>query len=271
MPASAAAIPLLGLGTWPLAGGEAERAVADALACGYRHIDTAQRYGNEEQVGAALAASGLPRDEVFVVTKVAPPNYGPEDFMASVRRSAAALQVDAVDLLLLHWPPKEHGLEQTLDLLGAAVGEGLAHAAGVSNFPPSLLRAACARLPLAANQVEFHPLLDQRRIASAAAELNVALVAYSPLAKGEAAAHPEIAYWAQQLGCEPAQVALAWVRQHGVAAVAKTASPERMAANLASLQLSLPQEAMERIDGLRAAMLRITSHPDLAVDWEDAS
>ena len=176
---SANGIPLLGFGTFPLNNDEVERCLAMALEVGFRHIDTAQMYGNEKAVGHALKASGVARQELYIVTKVDPGNVSAKAFRPSVEASIEALN-GPVDLLLIHWPPPEADLDAIIDRLVAAQAAGLTRHIGVSNFPSALMRRAAARsaLPLINNQVEFHPLIDQSKVLAEARALGMTLSAY---------------------------------------------------------------------------------------------
>jgi diketogulonate reductase-like aldo/keto reductase len=203
-------IPRLGIGTWPLKGDECAAVVREALKLGYRHVDTAQGYGNEADVGRALAASGVPRDEVFVTTKVTPWNLAAGALRRSVEESLKKLGIARIDLLLIHWPNPRIPLEETIPALNEVKREGLVRAIGLSNFTTSLLERAWSltREPFAAEQVEFHPFLDQRRIAEAIRARGMALIAYSPLALGRVADDPVIRRIAAARARTPAQVTL---------------------------------------------------------------
>src|SRR4051812_40104962 len=184
--ANGARIPAIGLGTWELRGRSCERLVEQALRLGYRHIDTAQMYDNEREVGEGLRASGVNRDEVFITTKVWTTHFAPNDLERSTRESLAKLRLKEVDLLLLHWPNPRIPLPETLGALARARQLGLARHIGVSNFTVALIEeavAACAE-PLVCDQVEYHPYLDQSKVMQACASHGMALVAYSPVAKG---------------------------------------------------------------------------------------
>lgn len=246
-------------GTYPLVGAALGTAVQHALAAGYRTFDTAQIYGNEADLGAALRSSGLPRDAFKVTTKIAPPNYGEAGFLPSLRRSLAELQLDQVDLLLLHFPPEAQEMPATLALLASAQQTGLARAVGVSNFTPRLLRRAVELSPvrLAINQVEFHPLLDGGALLAASAETGVPLQAYSPLARGAVLAQPVLTEIGRAHGKTAAQVAMRWILQQGLSLVTQSASPANIASNLASADFTLTAEDVRRIDALASINHRI--------------
>jgi 2,5-diketo-D-gluconate reductase B len=242
-------IPKMGFGTWRLSGRECSDAVADALAAGYRHIDTAAMYGNEEDVARGLR--GAPRSDVFLATKVWPDDLEPHRVRASLERSLRALAVEYVDLFLIHWPNPRVPLAETLDAMNALRDEGKTREIGVSNFTAEQYREALDLAPVIVNQVEYHPLLSQEAVLEVCAERDVELTAYRPLAKGEVADDPAIGEIAAAHGATPAQVALAWlIGQPPVSAVPKASSPERRRENLAALELELTPEERARIDAL---------------------
>ena len=185
--AHGARIPKLGFGTFPLKGDDASRMVAHALKTGYRHIDTAQMYDNESEVGEAIAASDVKRDDIFLTTKVWPENFGDGPLQKSVEESLVKLRVDAVDLLLLHWPKFDRPLDETVRALNAVHKAGLARHIGVSNFTAALLQEAWSvtEIPLANNQVEYHPYLNQGPVLDVVRERGMSLTAYMPNARGK--------------------------------------------------------------------------------------
>jgi 2,5-diketo-D-gluconate reductase B len=245
-------MPKLGLGTWQLRGAEGQAAIERALALGYRHIDTAEMYGNEEIVGRALAASGVPRGEVFVTSKVWFDHLEPAAMRAACEASLARLGLAAVDLYLIHWPAPGMDVARSLAALDRLREGGLARAIGVSNFPPGLLRAAIATgAPLACLQVEHHCLLGQDALLGLCRAHGLALTSYSPLAKGDLSGEPALAAIARKHGVGAAQVALAWLfAMEGVAAIPKASRAETQAANLAALGLRLDAEDFAAIAGL---------------------
>ncbi len=226
-------IPALGLGTFPLTGEACRDAVGMAIELGYRHIDTAQMYGNEKDVGRAIAKCGIPRRDLFITTKVDPGNVGSNRFADSVKKSMDDLGGPA-DLLLIHWPPAESEIDRSLDLLKAEHGRGMAKLIGVSNFSSGLLRHAVKRLAaqVACNQVEFHPLLDQSKVLDVASELGLPLVAYSPLSRGAALKPAAIQAIAARLKRPPSEIVLRWIVQQGVIAIPMTSKRENAASNL---------------------------------------
>jgi len=262
-------MPPIGLGTWRLAGASGQASVETALGLGYRHLDTAEMYGNEEMVGMALAASGLPRDDVFVTSKVWWTNLSPNAIRTCCAMSLRRLGLDQLDLYLIHWPAKGMDLNAALDTLRALQAEGLAKAIGVANFPPGLLRSALATgAPLACLQVEYHAMLDQSRLLAITRENGMVLTAYSPLAQGRLAQDPTLGAIAKRLGATPGQVALAWLmRQDGVVPIPKAARRENLAANLAALDLA---PLLTEADLVAIAALpkdRRAVNPTFAPDW----
>jgi 2,5-diketo-D-gluconate reductase B len=261
-------IPRLGLGTWPMRGAEAQQAVEGALAMGYRHLDTAAMYGNEEAVGAGIATSGLRRGEVFVTTKVWWTELAPDALRASAESSLKRLGLRHADLILVHWPARDMDLPATLGALAKLRQDGLARAVGVSNFPAGLLEHAIALdiAPIAALQVEAHVNLWQDRLASLCRRHDVALIAYAPTAKGQVGDDPVMRAIAVKHAATPVQVALAWLlAQDGVVAIPKSASPERQRENLAAAALRLDGEDIAAI--ARLPKDRRLVNPDFAPDW----
>lgn len=264
-------MPALGLGTFRLSGRHAERITGRALAEGYRHIDTAQMYGNEAAIGAGIGRSGVPRAEVFLTTKIWPDDFRARDFARAVERSLRDLRTDHVDLLLLHWPSREVPLEETLAALAAAIERGQARYAGVSNFTRALFDEAerKATVPLAVDQVEYHPFLDQRTLRRFLEQRGVVLTAYCPLALGGVVGEPVIRRIAEAHDATVGQVALAWVLSAtNTAAIPKTASPERLAENLGALELALAPDEIGAIDGLARPDGRIIAPAGMAPDWD---
>ncbi len=260
-------MPRIGLGTWPMKGAECQAAVESALALGYRHVDTAEMYGNEDAVGAGIAAAGLPRADVFLTTKI----WWDKPNGAAIRRafdaSLARLATPYVDLLLIHWPSPDLDLPDALRALAAIRAEGRAKAIGVSNFPPRLLQRAIAEgVELACLQVECHLLLDQSKLLGITRAAGMALTAYSPLAKGENLDLPAVRQVAAKHGATLAQVALAWLlAQEGVAMVPKAASPARQKENLGALALRLDAADLAALAALPKD--RRFVNPSFAPDW----
>lgn len=263
-------IPQFGFGTFPLKGEECESAVLMALDAGVRHIDTAQMYGNEADVGRAMATSGISRGELYIVTKVDPGNVGRDRFAASVAKSMDLLH-GPVDLLLVHWPPPEAEFDAVLDRLVAEKEKGKAKAIGVSNFTPSMMRRAQQRCggSLVNNQVEFQPLLDQRQVLATARELGMAVSAYSPLARGKALAPKVIQDIANRLGRPPAEVVLRWIIQQGVVAIPMTTKRHNLLSNLRALTFSLSDQGMAAISVLGTRQGRTISPSWVKHSWDE--
>ncbi|HKW55250.1 MAG TPA: aldo/keto reductase, partial [Stellaceae bacterium] len=231
-----ARVPALGLGTWQLSGRGCFEAVRQALDLGYRHIDTAQMYGNETEVGWAIRESGVARDLIFLTTKLAPGNLAAAAAKRSTEESLRRLATDHVDLLLIHWPTGEAPLGETLGALAALRKAGKTRFIGVSNFNVALLQEAAEThgADLLCNQVEYHPYLSQRAVLAAVRRHGVMLTAYSPLARGRVQRDAALTAIGHVYGKSPAQAALRWLLdQDGVAAIPKATSRAHLAANLA--------------------------------------
>lgn len=267
-------MPKLGLGTWPLTGAECSAAVRQALELGYRHIDTAAGYHNEDAVGQALADSPVPREDVHVTSKVWWDRLAPADLAQSLDDSLRALRSDYLDLFMIHWPGKNGSLvgddlKRSVEALVAARDSGKARAIGVANFPLALLRETVETLgaPLAAIQVEYHLMLDQSALLDYARAHDMALTAYTPLGRGRMLEEPAIQAIAQRHGVLPSQVALAWLlEQDGVAAIPKAASLANQRSNLAALDLRLDDEDRAQIAAL-PKNIRLVS-PEFAPKWD---
>ncbi|VWC87956.1 MULTISPECIES: aldo/keto reductase [Burkholderia] len=262
-------MPKLGLGTWPMLGDDCTRAVALALESGYRHIDTAAAYGNEAAVGEAIAASHVPREQIHVTSKVWWDQLSPERMRQSLDNTLRALRSDYVDLFLIHWPALDWNLAATIDTLVSFKEQGRARAIGVANFPLPLLRDVVEnrQAPLAAIQVEYHVLLGQARLLQFAREHDMALIAYSPLARNRVSEIPELQQIADKHRVLPTQVALKWLLdQPNVAAVPKAAGQRNQLANLASLGVNLDDADRALIDGLPKHQRFVS--PAFAPQWD---
>ena len=268
---AALSMPVLGLGTFRLKGQTVIDAVKSGLSLGYRHIDTAQIYGNESEVGQAIAESGVPRDALFVTTKIWTEQLSGDRLMPSLRDSLAELRMDAVDLTLIHWPSPGGAvpLKETLDALVDAKRLGLTRAIGLSNFTVAQMRDAIDLVgvdELATNQVEIHPFLQNRRVVDFAQAQGLHLTAYMPLAYGKVMTEPVLLDIATRLGTTPAQVALAWLLQQGLAVIPSSTKPSNQAANLTAEALRLSDQDMARIATLdRGERL---ADPDFAPAWD---
>ena len=262
-------LPRIGLGTWPMVGDACRDAVSTALELGYRHIDTAERYENEDAIGAALAATSVPRGELHITSKVWWDHLAPGAMRDALARSLDALRTDYVDLYLIHWPSTDWDMAATLEALVGLRGAGLARSIGVANFPLALLRSVVDehRVPVACLQVEYHALLGQQKLLAFARSHDMALTAYTPLGRGAVAENPVIQAIAAEHGATPEQVALAWlIGQDGVAAVPKAAGPANQRSNLKSLELQLTGPQRAAIDALPKNR-RVVS-PDFAPAWD---
>jgi diketogulonate reductase-like aldo/keto reductase len=241
-------MPMLGLGVWQVPNGPAcVNAVRWALELGYRHIDTAQAYGNEESVGRALRDSGVPRDEVFITTKFYP---GRKDSVAEARQSLRRLGLDQVDLYLVHWP--QGGASWAWPGMERARELGYARSVGVSNFSASELDGviAAGTIPPAVNQVQFSSLHYRRALLDTCRRQGVALEAYSPLGTGRNLSNKTVTSVAQRVGRTPAQVLLRWCLQHGLPVISKSVHRERILQNAQIFDFALPVEDMAELDAL---------------------
>ena len=270
VPLTPQGIPLMGMGTWPLQGAECVRAVCMAMEVGFRHIDSAQMYGNERETGEAIASSGLRREEVFIVSKVSPDNVSPARFMDSVENSLVDLKVSWVDLFLIHWPPRQD-FEGVVARLNETMDRGLARRIGVSNFTIAQIEKAQALSNgrLVNVQVEFQPLLDQSRVKATAERLGMCLSAYSPLGRGIVLKEPVIAGIASRLGRPPSEIALRWIIQQGVVAIPMTTKRENAKSNLRALDFSLSEEDMASIAALNLQNRRLISPAAWAPEWDN--
>ncbi|MFB6174785.1 MAG: aldo/keto reductase [Candidatus Nanohalobium sp.] len=247
-------IPKLGLGTWQNSDPEECRnSVKTALEMGYRHIDTAQAYDNEEYVGEGLEAADVEREDFFLASKVWINNLSAEKVKSSTEESLKKLGVDSVDLMYVHWPSGDYQAEETLGAFKELVKEGKIDNIGISNFRPDQVDEAMeiAGEQIAANQVEMHPLLQQEELLEKCREHGITLVAYSPLARGKVFEIPELREIAEKHDVSPAQVSLAWLMQKdGVAVIPKASSEEHIRDNFESQELDLDEEDVDRIEGL---------------------
>ncbi|MGB9963734.1 aldo/keto reductase [Halobacterium hubeiense] len=248
-------MPMLGLGTWQNEDpDQCAESVRTALEAGYRHVDTAQIYGNEEAVGRGIAEADVPREDVFLATKVWIDNLAHDDVISTTEESLEKLGVDSVDLLYVHWPSRAYDAEETLAAFQQLREDGLTDRIGVSNFQPRHLdeaRDVLGEDPFA-NQVELHPLLPQDDLREYADGRDLELVAYSPLARGDVFDVPEIQAVADKHGVSEAQVSLAWIREKGVTAIPKATGEDHIADNLASLDVDLDDEDVAKIDSVDA-------------------
>ena len=266
-------MPALGLGTWELSPETVESIVPVALEAGYRHIDTAQIYRNEQAVGRAVAQSAVRREDIFITTKIWPEHYAHADFLASLEQSLERLDCEYVDLLLLHWPQfAGHGMNPTLEALMQARADGLARYIGISNFNIEQTERAvafCGEGTLATSQVEYHVYLGQEKLRRVLARNNLVLTAYMPLAKAHAVNDPVLWDIGAQYGKSAPQVALRWlVEQDRVAAIPATSNPHHARANIDIFDFALSAEDRARIAELERGM-RLCQPEGLAPEWDD--
>lgn len=263
-------MPALGFGTWQLENGTAVPLVEKALAVGYRHIDTAQIYGNERDVGAGIRNSGVKRDEIFLTTKVWIDKFHDGDLQRSAEKSLEKLGVDHVDLLLLHWPKPEAPLAETLKALNEVQSRGLTRAIGLSNFPSALLEEAAklSEAPIANDQVEYHPYLSIKTLKAKADALGVSITAWSPLAQGKVAQDPVLVEIGAAHGKTPGQVTLRWIIQQGIIAIPRTKNPARIEENFDILDFNLSDDEMTRIHALARPDGRLGDWLDKAYAWD---
>jgi 2,5-diketo-D-gluconate reductase B len=247
--ARGARIPLVGLGTWELRGRTCARIVEEALRLGYRHVDTAELYDNEYEVGEGLRASGVAREEVFVTTKIWPSHFAARELERAAKESLTRLKLAPVDLLLLHWPNPRIALRETIGALCNVKRAGLARHIGVSNFTVALIEEAVglADEPLVCNQIEVHPFIDQSKVIAACARHGMAVVAYSPVARGGVKRDKVLAKIAAVHDKTAVQVALRFLVQQGIVVIPRTSRVERLKENLAIFDFALSKAEMAEI------------------------
>jgi 2,5-diketo-D-gluconate reductase B len=267
--ARGAEIPALGFGTSSL--GDCGEVVATALACGYRHIDTAWKYGTERGVGEGIRASGVPRGEIFLTTKVSHEYLRADDFARSVDESLKNLGVDYVDLLLVHWPNPDIPLSEPMPSLAKAKRQGLARHVGVANFNIALLDEAIRLCPepLVNLQAEYHAHLDQRKLVEACRQRGIVFTAYCPLGRGRLLHDPVLADIAARKGRSLAQIAIRWLVQQGnIIPIPRSSNPKRIAENLDVFDFTLSDDEMKRIGALKRADGRIADPAGRAPAWD---
>lgn len=267
-------IPQLGFGTFRMRENEVLAILPKAIETGFRHVDTAQAYKNEAAVGEVIEKSGVARDDIFLTTKVWVDNFRPGNFVRSVEDSLGKLRTDHVDLLLLHWPSDAVPLEEQIGALNEVHRNGQARHIGVSNYTSELL-AEAVRLspaPLATNQIEYHPYLDQLKVLEAAETYGMSITAYYAMADGRVPEDPVLAEIGTHHGKTAAQVALRWlVQQPDVVALTKTATEARLAENFAIFDFVLTPDEMMAIHRLARPDGRLLSPEGLAPAWDRAA
>ncbi len=268
--ANGAKIPAIGLGTWELRGRNCARAVEQALRLGYRHIDTAEMYDNERDVGEGLRASRVARDQVFITTKVWQTHLSPPELERATKESLVRLRLSEVDLLLIHWPNPQIPLAETMGALCKMKKAGFAHHIGVSNFTVPMLREAVdlATEPLVTNQIEWHPYLDQDKVVGAARRLGLSITAYSPIARGRAAGDKLLKTIGAAHKKTAGQVCLRFLVQEGAAVIPRTSKIERLSENMEIFDFTLSDPEMDEIRKLARPSGRIVNWGG-APDWDE--
>ncbi|SHN64112.1 aldo/keto reductase [Bradyrhizobium erythrophlei] len=268
--ANGARIPAIGFGTYGMAHAEMLRMIPAALKGGFRHIDTAQIYRNEPEVGECTVSSGIPRSELFITTKVWVANYPESRFASSVDESLKKLRTDYVDLLLLHWPHDGVPLAEQIGLLNEAVRSGKARHIGVSNFNRQQLDQALklSAAPLVTNQFEYHPYLNQSLLVEATRKAGLTVTAYCAMAVGRVLGDPTIAEIAASHGRTIPQVVLRWLLQQSNVVLSRTTNPDRISENLAIFDFELGEDEMAAMQTLARPNSRIVNPPGLAPVWD---
>lgn len=257
-------LPALGLGTWQLTGPTCQQAVTTALTMGYRHIDTAERYGNHPEVGRGIKESGIARNEFFITSKLWMDHLTKDTVRPTFEQFLKDLQTEYLDLLLIHWPNRTVPYQETLSEMQKLKSEGLIKAIGVSNFSIHHLEEALSSgVEIVTNQVEFHPSLTQPDLKKFCDTHTIVVTAYSPLAQGADLKLPLIQQLAQQYSATPAQVVLAWLRQRNIIAIPKGSNEEHLKDNFASLNLTLSSSEIESINALN------TNNRLINPDWAE--
>lgn len=270
--AHGARIPAIGFGTWPMRGKECVRAVVAALEAGYRHVDTAAGYSNEQDVGEAIRSSGIPREEIFVTTKIRPSDLAEGDMQRAVAASLKQLGMDHVDLILIHWPSRTLPVADTIRPLNDVKRRGMASHIGVSNFTAGLLAEAwdATEEPIAVNQCEYHPRLSQDKVIAACRARGMAFTSYSPIGRGDVLREPVVRRIAERLNRTAAQVVLRWhIQQDGVIAIPKSADPQRIRENFGVFDFALETDDMAAIGRLAQPGGRMVLGQGVAPEWDD--
>ncbi len=261
-------VPALGLGTYSLMGQDCQKAIVDAINIGYRHIDTAKMYENEEAVGLGIRQSSIDRDELFVTTKIWYTDLVRSNVMSATHDSLRRLQTDYINLLLVHWPSDEVPLRETLEALMEIQQQGYTRLIGVSNFPPAMMQKAVEIAPVVCNQVEYHPYLGQSALLNIVREHNIMLTAYSPIAQGAVQNDATLLTIGERYGKQPSQVALRWlVQQDNVAAIPRTSNHEHRVSNFDIFDFSLTDDEMQQIHHLSRNERLVNPH--WAPVWDD--
>jgi len=261
-------VPTLGFGTFRMKGDDCAKAVGRAIAAGYRHLDTAEIYGNERDVARGIRSAGIDRSELFITTKAWMEDLSQEGVTRSLEGSLRRLDTDYVDLWLIHWPNETFPLRETLAAMSGLAATGRARHLGVSNFPAALFDEAASMALIVCNQVEYHPYLAQRSVLAATRSRGAFVTAYAPVAMGKVESDNALRGIGERYGKTAAQVALRWlIQQPAVAAIPKAASPDHLEENLAIFDFSLTDEEMARIHGLARGERLID--PDFGPVWDE--
>ncbi|MBX7045827.1 MAG: aldo/keto reductase [Ignavibacteria bacterium] len=261
-------VPALGFGTFRMQGDDCLKGTAEALSIGYRHIDTAQAYANEEEVGRAIKNSGVNRDEIFLVTKVTPRNFSKNNFLPSVEESLKKLQTERIDLLLLHWPSDDETNKAAIAQLAMAQQKNYTKLVGISNFTLSQMETARKEADIFCNQVEYHPYLTQNKIRSYLEQHNMLLTAYRPLADGKILNDSEVISLSEKYSRTPAQIILRWfIQQNGVSVIPKASDANHRKENFAIFDFELAREDMDKIFGLNKNERLV--NPSWSPKWDD--
>lgn len=263
-------VPEIGLGTWKLHDRDCVKIVRTALDVGYRHIDTAQMYRNEREVGKALKISNVPREDIFLTTKIWHTNLDFRDVLQTTEGSLRDLDTPYVDLLLIHWPNEQYDLGETIEAMLVLRDQGKAINIGVSNFPINLLKKVNEeiRAPIFCDQVEYHAFFDQLDLLDYAIENDILITAYSPLAQGRVIDDPDLIELGEKYGKSPAQIALRWlIEQENVAAIPKASGRKHLESNFDIFDFFLEDEDFERIDNLKKSGRLV--NPAFSPKWDD--
>lgn len=262
-------VPEIGIGTYKLFGKECKNIVNKAINMGYRHIDTAQMYKNETEIGDAIRIAPVDREEIFLTTKIWHTNLEYDDVLQTVENSLEQLQTHYVDLLLIHWPNEKYSLQKTLEAMLVLRDQGKAMNIGVSNFPMKLVQEVVEelRVPIFCNQVEYHPFIEQFDLLDYSYEKEFMITAYSPLAQGKVQNNSTLNEIADKYGKSPAQISLRWlIEQENVVAIPKASTEEHLRANLDIYDFELTDDEFNQIDELDKTLRLV--NPSFAPDWE---
>lgn len=256
-----AKIPAIGLGTWQLNGDVGTNITKEALKLGYRHLDCALIYGNEKEVGAGLHASGVKREDVWVTTKVPHTELAPANLEKAVKQSLSNLKLSDVNLLLVHWPNPDIPLADTMGAMCEMKKKGLTRHIGISNFTVKLIDEAVklSSEPIATNQIEWHPYLDEEKVRAACKKHGIAVTAYCPIARGRAVGDEVLGAIGKQHGKSAGQVSLRWLIQKGAIVIPRTSKVERLKENEAVFDFELSAAEMAKVDGLAKETGRVVS------------